>query len=629
MLNPKKMKKVRMIVLKSAVEKLIKDLHRAGMVDIRQSKYEGLEEGRPLATFDEVSAQLLKLRSVLSVMESNIDSTDETPKIIDGMAALEKAENLKVGDRLKELGAAAARLSEEIAALENEAGVIEKLLHFSEVDFSRLGTKTVEFRAGELPASKMSKLNRELEVAKGESSVLRDPNSDTTIVFYEKSRKDDVDTVLSELGFTDIEIPGDMTRPAETIDKVTGAYNDKKSELEKTNAEIISLSEDSYGEVLSLKHSLQVLADRLSISSRFSESSKLFVIEGWITAESFSNLGKIVSRYEREAVLEDVKYSHDEMPPTVLNNPKVASPFEFLTNSYSLPNYHEMDPTMLYFLCLPIIYGMIVGDAFYGVASIGLGYLLMQKFRNSYVMYNVSKIWLYSGFPTIVFGILFDEYGGMSHFGVLEYLGNWLGSPIITEPLYEGFHRIAHVLELVILTAAVGMVHLALGFAIGAINEWGHNKKHAFAKIAWIGVEIGMVLALVGAVGVADPSFSTAGLVLLVVSIVTLAATEGIMGIIELPGLVGNILSYTRIAAIGIVGIIIAELLNDFIIPLPSQGVLALVLAPIFLGLHIVNAFIAMFESLVQGGRLNIVEFRSKFLHGGGEVFSPFKYEVK
>jgi V/A-type H+-transporting ATPase subunit I len=183
-----------------------------------------------------------------------------------------------------------------------------------------------------------------------------------------------------------------------------------------------------------------------------------------------------------------------------------------------------------------------------------------------------------------------------------------------------------HILELVGLTAFVGMIHLAFGFAIGAINEWKHNKKHAMAKIAWIGVEIGMLLTLLPAIGlVAMPALMYAGLAVLVISVIALAITEGILGIIELPGLLGNILSYTRIAAIGIVGIVIAEiLLNQFVIPLPEHGIFALLLLPLFLLLHVVNAFIAMFESLVQGGRLNIVEFRSKFLHGGGEIFVPF-----
>jgi len=625
MLKPKPMKKIRIIVLKSVIEKLIKDLHEAGVVDIRNTSHKGMEDGRPLSSFDDVSAQLLKLRSLISVIESNLGKTEVEPKIIDGDLALEKAHQLDIGETLKTLNADAIRLSEEISALESKASVIEKLLHFKEVDFSKLETKTLKCRVGTIPISKMAKLNRELEVAKGENSVVRDPSSDTTLVFYEKEKDEESDTILSELGFIDIEIPEGVTKPVDSIDKVKEEYERKKLELEKINAEIVSISKANVQEIVSLIASLEIVSDRASVTNNFSSSKKTYVVEGWITAENFDNIKNIIAKYSKEAVLEDVKYSHDEMPPTVLNNKKIASPFEYLTNSYSLPNYYEIDPTMTYFVFLPIIYGMIVGDFFYGIASVVLGYLLMQKFKKSYVMSNISKIWFYSGFPTMIFGILFDEYGGMSHFGVLSYLSKWLGSDIISAPLYVGFSRIHNVLGLLALTVLVGMVHLGFGFALGAINEWKHNKKHAIAKIAWIGVEVGMLLALLGAIGMVESAFTMAGLVVLIISIITLAITEGIMGIIELPGLVGNILSYTRIAAIGIVGIIIAELLNDFIIPLPEQGILAIILLPIFLVFHVINAFIAMFESLVQGGRLNIVEFRSKFLHGGGEIFSPFK----
>jgi V/A-type H+-transporting ATPase subunit I len=209
---------------------------------------------------------------------------------------------------------------------------------------------------------------------------------------------------------------------------------------------------------------------------------------------------------------------------------------------------------------------------------------------------------------------------------LINYLGSWLGmGQVLSAPLYDGFLRMKNILPLVAMTALVGMIHLAFGFIIGAINEWNHNRKHSIAKIAWLGVELGMLMALLPAIGMADDAFMMAGIVLLALCVIILGITEGIIGIIELPGLLGNILSYTRIAAIGIVGIVIAEfLLNQFILPIPEQGIFAIVLLPLFLLFHVVNAFLAMFESLVQGGRLNIVEFRSKLLHGGGEVFSPF-----
>ena len=65
---------------------------------------------------------------------------------------------------------------------------------------------------------------------------------------------------------------------------------------------------------------------------------------------------------------------------------------EFITNSYSLAEFYELDPTMIYLVALPIISGMIVGDVVYGIFPILIGLWLMKKFEKSYIMYNVSKI---------------------------------------------------------------------------------------------------------------------------------------------------------------------------------------------------------------------------------------------
>jgi V/A-type H+-transporting ATPase subunit I len=621
------MKKARIIILKSEVDALLKNLHEAGVVDIRKTQYEGLEEGRPLSSFDEISAILLELRTIRTLMERYVPNSDEEPELLEGPEAMRRAKELAIGAKLTELSRTASKISERLEALKSEESVVKSLMDYRGVDFSKLNTETLSFKVGELQSVKLPRLQQKMNDAKTHCRLISEPHTSMTLVLYEEKDVSIVDGLLSEAGFTEVDLPESLTTPRHTLARVQEETNALNSELDSLKKEMLDISRSNHGNVIRLINSLEVEAERAEVAERFASSKTLFILEGWLLETEFKNLEELISRYSGKAMLQDVKYGHDEMPPTVLDNPKVASPFEFLTSSYSLPNYFEFDPTLPYFIGLPIIYGMIVGDFIYGLISIFLGLLLMQKFRKSYIMYNVSKIWMYSGFTTLVFGIIFDEWGGFSHVGLLNYLGSWAGITVLTEPLYAGFHRMAHILELIGLTILVGMIHLGFGFAIGAINEWKHNnKKHAYAKIAWIGVEIGLLLTMLPLMGlVAVPALMYAGIAILLVSVIVLAITEGILGIIELPGLLGNILSYTRIAAIGIVGIVIAEiLLNQFLIPLPEHGIFALILLPLFLVLHVVNAFIAMFESLVQGGRLNIVEFRSKFLHGGGEVFVPF-----
>ncbi|MEM4391118.1 MAG: hypothetical protein QXX06_04640, partial [Candidatus Diapherotrites archaeon] len=104
---------------------------------------------------------------------------------------------------------------------------------------------------------------------------------------------------------------------------------------------------------------------------------------------------------------------------------------------------------------------------------------------------------------------------------------------------------------------------------------------------------------------------------------------EGIIGAIEIPGVVGNILSFARIIAVGLVGTVIASILNTMALPSAENGFLILFTLPLFIFGHLFNAFLAMFEALVQGARLNVVEFYSKFFEGGGEEFSPFRFRSK
>jgi V/A-type H+-transporting ATPase subunit I len=624
MFRPKKMTKVRLIVLKSQVEGLVRELHEAGLVDIRKSVYEGLEEGRPMASFDELSAELLKLRTDLAVMESaHPQKPGGEPGLMDGRKALEESRRLEVSRKLRALGHEINELSDSLKSLESDALMLEKVIHFKNVDFSKLSSRTIDYAVGEIPLAKTELLAEALEKTGSHTSMVVEPGFNVVLVIFERKSQAGIEAVLTDAGFMDIDLPEGTTTPMETLNRLNMESSSKNARLKDLRSQVAALSKESIGEVRRLIRSLEVEAERAEIASRFSSSKTLYVIEGWVMEEDLDQLRSITQK-RPHVMMEDAGFSHDEVPPTVLDNPGVASPFEFLTKSYSLPNYFELDPTMTYMIGLPILYGMIVGDFLYGVLSLMLALVLMRKFAKSYVMHNVSKIWLYSAFPTMLFGIIFDEWGGMSHEHLINYIGSWFGTQLLSAPLYTGFHRIENVLALVAISALAGMIHLGAGFALGAVNEWHHSKKHSLAKISWIGVEAGLLLALLGAVGLAEPAFTTAGLIVLVISVIALAATEGILGIIELPGLVGNILSYTRIAAIGIVGIVIAELLNEFIIPMPSHGLLALVLLPVFFIFHVFNCFIAMFESLVQGGRLNIVEFRSKFLHGGGDVFIPF-----
>jgi V/A-type H+-transporting ATPase subunit I len=627
MLKPIEMQKVRIIALRSAITTLIEELHKAGVMEITKKKFNGLDEGRPLEFFNVVSEQLVKVRAISAALEKYSEKKgSKQPKLIEIKETLAQSRELGLEEQLKTLTANVSSKEAEVSKLKEKLGTIGKLLPFKGIDFSALQSKTISYRVGEYPSEKLNFLKEMLDKEFDQYNLVSPDDSPTTLIIFKKTDKN-VDAILGNSGFSLIEVPEETTIPITTKRLLEESFKQAESELESSNKKLVELADKHLDKINDIIYSLKVEADRAEVASRFGHSKSMVIFEGWLIKKDMPEVEKLIATYKKQAMLESVPFSHEEVPPTVLGNPKVGSPFEFLTASYSLPNYFELDPSMIYFITLPILYGMIVGDFIYGVLSIFIAMFLLKKFKNSYVMTNVSRIWMYSAFATMIFGIIFDEWGGASH-------SFWLGPDgygLLAGPLYTGFHRLHEVAMLIALTAIVGILHLTLGFIIGAYNHWNHDRKHSYAKIAWIGVLYGGTLAISAIMfGVFPQVVGFAGIGLLVLSAIGLAITEGIIGILEIPGLLGNVLSYTRIAAVGIVGVVIAELVNDAFAPLPSKGILLAVLFfPLFVLLHFANCFVAMFEALIQGGRLNIVEFRSKFLEGGGRAFMPFSMHLK
>lgn len=623
-----KLKKVRILVLDSAVKELVDRLHELGSIHITKSNVPGLSEGRPLFTFDEVSSSLISLRGINSIIETSLAGS--LPKISESELSfvpesLESAKTYILKDEIRPLASEIASLTEKRNLYLRYLASLRKLVSFGSVDFSKLNTSNLTYVVGSV--RDFNKLESGLDEL-GETNLSVPPGEKVALIIYSKSKQDGVSALLSDCGFDAIEVPEITTTVPETIAYANLQVSEIDTVISQKKFDLLTLAKMNRLTVAKLIHSLEVETQRAEIGTHFSSSKKTYVIEGWVSEKSYSGLVSLINSRSEVAHLDEVHVDpHKDSPPVVLENPTLAKPFEFITRSYSLPNYFELDPTLPYFVALPIIYGLIVGDFVYGLMSLGLAWFLMNKFKKSEMMSNVSKIWFLSAFPAMLFGIIFDEYLGMPLNSLFALINKWLPLGLPEHVLYQGFHRVGGNNTVILLgaTVIIGLLHLAIGFIFGAINEWNHNKKHAYAKLGWLGIILGIFLVIGSMTSVLSSEFTVIGGVLIALSIVVIAACEGLVGIVELPGLAGNILSYTRIAAVGVSGVLIAELVNHNFMPVPEAGLFNLLLIPVFVLLHFVNCFIAMFEGLVQSGRLNIVEFKSKFLHGGRELFAPFK----
>ena len=348
-------------------------------------------------------------------------------------------------------------------------------------------------------------------------------------------------------------------------------------------------------------------------------------------------------------------YDPYECVPISLDNPRPVKPFEALTEMFSLPSYKEIDPTALVALVFPFFFGFMIGDAGYGALLILTGVIFRVKLKKWEGFPQIGWYIIVAGAVAFVLGLfLFGEAFGLPFHaspGGTESM-DWQGLTGLDVPFRGTVQKLeaSGLGTLMMFSVLAGVVHLSLGNILGAINERRHGWKHSAGKLGWLMVVLGFGMILFkfgektamgawmwsGPMGALSPSWDPGiGIVVPYASIVSLAAGtalavwgEGGLALMEVLGALANILSYTRIAAIGVAKAAMAFAFNILLIPLVVSGNAGyMVLGWVFLVLcHMLVFVLGGLSAGIQALRLNLVEFFMKFYKGGGVKFNPFGY---
>jgi V/A-type H+-transporting ATPase subunit I len=634
MLKPVEMEKVRAICLKTSAPSVIKALHNLSVLHVSESEIPETERSGPLASYDDISSRLTRIRSLREAMGTAAF----------GKAAPEEGRPRKkreFASPLKEADGALAGAEKLFALLKEKDEIARELeanlasqkaaaeLGGLEVDFSELKAESLQFSLLRCAGRKAAEAAAGMK-SKGVMFTYSEEKG-RGAVFLIAQKKGEEAKFLEQFGALS-PLPSIATTPRKEGEKLRQKEQELRERLAAAEKKAATHSKAHYAEAAALEEALLIEADRAQIATRFRATDSLYFLEGWVEEAKFGALeAEMARRFGKRVYVMRAHAGHEEMPPTLLDNPKQAKPFEFLVEFISLPQYAEIDPTMILAFTVPLTYALIFGDAGYAVMSFVLAMWMVKISKPGSLFRNVALLWAISAIPTFILGIAFDEYFGFTHAHFFSIIG--FGEV----HLYEGFSRLHSVTGLMAVTLVVGTLQLALGLVLGAINEWGHGRRHAYAKMAWLGVLFGGFFLVASGMYSLYPFLLVPAAALFALSVVALLITEGAISVIEIPGLLGNVMSYVRIAAIGLSGLILAETINSMLMPkfeLSLVGIAAFLLTSVaYVGVHVAACIIAMFESLVQGARLNVVEFFGKFYKGNGIRFSPFaasrKYTVE
>lgn len=358
---------------------------------------------------------------------------------------------------------------------------------------------------------------------------------------------------------------------------------------------------------------LEWVHEQLSIiqASAFSfETAMCFFIYGWMPTEKVAALsGSLQKNFGGSVVLEEIEMRTEDLErvPVILQNPQYFRPFENFTRLLPLPSYTSFDPTPFIGLFFPLFFGLILGDAGYGLILLGLAMLFANTakkrlFRDAVKILKICSIY------AIIFGLLYGEFFG-------DFGHTVLGM----KPLF--IDRQQNIIPMLYFAMAVGMAHVTLGLAMGFISALRrHTKKEALVKllnIIFIFLIVALIITFIGFF----PELLTRPLIIAILILCPLLLfSGGLLAPLELLKNIGNIISYARIMAIGLTSVLLANVANQ-LSGLTGDIVLGFLVGTI---IHLLGLIIGVFSSSIHSLRLHYVEFFDKFIELGGRKYRPF-----
>ncbi len=605
------MQKVRIVSLEEDKARVVAALHHLGAIDLRRSKLT-LEDDKPRSDSTAISDALLKVDGALQLLPIHKVSSEGHR---DARHLVQEVSKLAVLDTIYGLGS-------ERKAIDDDQRLLDYAHHVAtassgiDIDFGRIRSDYVLYRAFETDAKGHALLRKhvsKLAIKDMEVNVAKAGKGDWFILIAH-SKGSSIDEALKGVQLSELDLTAQYLSgaPQDVLRAVGKKRAENAKRLSQIDSKLAEISRSSYSRLSNLKEMLEIELERADASASFKKTDSSFIVEGWVQKRQVGELTKrLLAVTKGRAYLEELEA--DELAPTHTRRPKFLQPFDYLVSFYSVQRSDEIDPTWIFIFAFPIFYGLMVTDVGYGVASLILATYISRKTDPEGLMYNVSKLWQLNALAAMFFGFISNQYFGFQ----LPY-----STPF-------NFDWLKNTPELIAITVLFGVVQVCLGLLLGIFNSYRHgHKKLAFARFTSILTVAFGTIAVSGAFfGAFSGTVTDVSAAIAIVSVALTAVFSGSEAT-EIVSLITHPLSYARIMGFGLSSVIIAFLIDMAFTPHLSSGILVFLLyAAIFILLHFVNMVLGIFEGLVQGVRLNFVEFFTKFYTGNGIKFKPFSYK--
>ena len=440
------------------------------------------------------------------------------------------------------------------------------------------------------------------------------------VLLYRGGQYERIHPFLQDLQFKqfDYEYP---ELPRERLAMLQHDMNEQMERIATLKASLVA----SKSQLDQLKIQLDYICNlysRQEMKSQLASTKYLVALEGWIERDQVSVLETCLKEQFGQSILvltREIRSDEEDRVPTKLKNNALVEPFELVTAMYSLPKYGDKDPTPLVSLFYFIFFGMMVADIGYGLLLFVATSLALRFFYVKPDLAKSLRFFRLLGVAVMIWGLVYGSF-----------LGFELPFALISTS--------TDIMTILVISVIFGFMTILAGLWLSGtknlrLKDYGEAYNSGFA---WILILLGLLFIILGKLFPALAILAPIGqwlailnaLGILVVSVVTskkiTGLIAGLFNLYNISSYVGDLVSFTRLMALGLAGASMGSAFNLIVSLFPpigryTVGIVAFVL------LHLVNMSLAFLSGYVHSARLIFVEFFGKFYDGGGKAFTPLK----
>ncbi len=632
------MKRMTLVAHKADEADILQAIQATQSVEVLESGEESAEQ----SALEKAEEKVQKLNDALKTLrpygeKQGLLTAMPEASIADIAQQLPKA--LTFSDRLEGI---ARELASTRSEIEKNQTIIESLRPWERfpADMQTFqNVRGVKYFTGLIAASDVEKLE-DIDAC-AEYQLFNEGVVRTCVVACPDEEAKSVASFLKSIDWTDYAFPKAGGKPADAILRLTERNRElsgKKSDLE------VSLANEASGSAKMVEGALDAAVierDRAKAAAEIARTSATFQLEGWVPEDKVESVEKAVQSITDAYYFSTREPGKDEVPPSVVENSKFATPFEQVTNLYSRPDPHGIDATPYMAPFYVLLFGMMLSDTGYGIVLALICALYIKLKKPTGMSGGFARVLFWGGLSTMVWGVLVGTFFGMD-FDTLFGTNNVF--PLLVDPMDNP-------INMLILCFGLGVIHILFGVGLKmklafSRRDW---KTAIFDNFSWILIICGLIVfavpssvegipAVVGTVGL---GMACLGALMILLfkgrdkKNPFMRTISGLGELYQVTGFLSDILSYARLFALGIATGVIASVFNELCSMLMGSPILVLkilgilVACALLVALHAFNIAINTLGAFVHCARLQYVEFYGKFYEAGGRAFRPLGYKTK